>query len=128
MPGVLVEPEFTAWRDAAGIVHLTTPVSDVRDGGHAIPQPSDLVQTLRTFRMDPEDAGKWTLAPTQFEWSGQLRLAQQLRIATPIGRPPAVVLQTVAGEVVERRLGAPESPVSAAFRSSRNARQGEAGC
>ena len=109
VPDVLVEPEFTAWRDAAGIVHLTTPVSDIREGAPPIAQPADLVQTLRTFRMHPEDRGKWTLAATQFEWSGQLRLGQQLKIATATGRPPAVLLQTVAGEVVERSLGAPET-------------------
>ncbi|HEX6812951.1 MAG TPA: hypothetical protein VF384_15105 [Planctomycetota bacterium] len=103
--GVSVEPEFVAWRDADGRVCLTTPVSDVRENP-ANRAARELFQTLRTFRMDAQDASKWTLAPAQFAWSGALRLGQQLRVVHRTAC--AVVLQTATGEVIEQAPRAPE--------------------
>ena len=101
---VLVEPEFVAWRDADGAVHLTTPVSAVREGTGtpAVPQ-AEFAQTLRTWRMDAKDPSRWTPASLQFAWTGSLRLGQQLRVVSSRNQPPTVMLETTNGELVEQQ-------------------------
>lgn len=103
-----VEREFTAWSDAEGRVCLTTPASEVRGDVLATSQ-LDLVQTLRTFRMDPQDPSKWTPAARQFTWSGPLLLGQRLCVVTTAGKT-SVVLQTTTGQVVQQPIESEEPP------------------
>lgn len=100
---LLVEPEFVAWCDADGAVHLTTPVSAVRESPTNLPaRPAEFVQTLRTFRMEAKDPSRCTPAPLQFAWTGALRLGQQLRVVAARDRTPTVMLETTNGEFVEQ--------------------------
>ena len=86
-------------------MHVTSPHHDVAPGVATPSQEAHLVQSLRTYRLDPKTG--WSPAPQQFAWTGALAAGRQLRVVVPPDACPTAVLQTAAGDVVH----VPSTPV-----------------